>query len=123
MHTPPWIDRDEREPVRFEGMVPFAPSLPIAIALLIARSALSEMDVPTRTSYVMAVVRPEERPATASTTPVPRSLASAISPLLAGYLLSVSTFGWSLLFGGSAKAAYDVLLLLRFRHVRPPEET
>lgn len=104
-------------------LVPFAPNLPIAIALLLARSALSEMDVPTRTSYVMAVVRPEERPATASMTAVPRSLASALSPILSGYLLSIATFGWSLLFGGSLKALYDVLLLLRFRHVTPPEET
>jgi predicted MFS family arabinose efflux permease len=104
-------------------LVPFAPSLPIAIALLVARSALSEMDVPTRTSYVMAVVKPEERPATASITAVPRSLASALSPLLSGYLLSVSTFGWSLLFGGSLKAIYDILLLLRFRHVTPREES
>lgn len=103
-------------------LVPFAPNLPIAIALLVARSALSEMDVPTRTSYVMAVVTPEERAATASITAVPRSLASALSPLLAGYLLTVSTFGWPLIFGGSFKAAYDVLLLLRFRKVRPPEE-
>jgi MFS family permease len=103
-------------------LVPFAPSLPIAIALLVARSALSEMDVPTRNSYVMAVVKPEERPATASITAVPRSLASALSPLLSGYLLSVSTFGWPLLFGGSLKAVYDILLLLRFRHVAPPEE-
>jgi MFS family permease len=103
-------------------VVPFAPNLPVAIALLIARSALSEMDVPTRTSYVMAVVTPVDRPATASITAVPRSLASALSPLLAGYLLSISPFGWPLLFGGSMKALYDVLLLLRFRHVRPPEE-
>ena len=102
--------------------VPFAPNLTIAMTLLLARSALSQMDVPTRTSYVMSVVRPEERRATASITSVPRSLASALSPLLSGYLLTVSTFGWSLIFGGSLKAAYDVLLLLRFRHVVPPEE-
>ena len=103
-------------------LVPFAPNLPTAIALLIARSALSEMDVPTRTSYVMAVVKPDERRATASITAVPKTLASAVSPLLSGYLLSVSTFGWSLLFGGSLKALYDILLLLRFRHITPPEE-
>ena len=103
-------------------LVPFAPNLPVAIALLVARSALSEMDVPTRTSYVMAVVRPEERTATASITAVPRSLASSLSPLLAGYLLSISTFGWPLLFGGSLKAIYDILLFLRFRRVAPPEE-
>ena len=104
-------------------LVLFAPNLPIAIALLVARSALSEMDVPTRTSYVMAVVKPEERRATASITAVPRSLASALSPILAGYLLTVSTFGWPLVFGGLFKGVYDILLLLRFRHVRPPEET
>lgn len=103
-------------------LVPFAPNLAVAIVLLIARSALSEMDVPTRTSYVMAVVKPEERPATASITTVPRSLASAVSPLLSGYLLTVSAFGWPLIFGGSLKAAYDLLLLVRFRHVKPPEE-
>ena len=103
-------------------LVPFAPNLPVAIGLLVARSALSEMDVPTRTSYVMAVVRPEERRATASITAVPRTLTSAISPLFAGYLLSVSTFGWPLIFGGSLKALYDVLLLLRFRHVTPADE-
>jgi MFS family permease len=103
-------------------LVPFAPSLSVAIGLLVARSALSEMDVPTRTSYVMAVVRPEERRATASITAVPRSLTSAVSPLLAGYLLSVSAFAWPLIFGGSLKALYDVLLLLRFRNVTPAEE-
>ena len=104
-------------------LVPFAPNTSVAIALLLTRSALSQMDVPTRTSYVMAVVKPEERPAAASVTAVPRSLASALSPLLAGYLLAVSTFGWSLLTGGSLKALYDVLLLVRFRNVAPPEET
>jgi MFS family permease len=104
-------------------LVPFAPSLQIAIALLIARSALSEMDVPTRTSYVMAVVPPEERRAAASMTVVPKTLASAISPLFSGYLLAVSTFGWPLIIGGSLKAIYDIALLLRFRDVRPAEES
>jgi predicted MFS family arabinose efflux permease len=103
-------------------LVPFAPNLPVAIALLLARSALSQMDVPTRTSYVMAVVRPEERAAAASITSVPRSLASALSPLLAGYLLSLSAFGWPLILGGSLKALYDVLLLLRFRKIAPADE-
>lgn len=104
-------------------LVPFAPNLPVAIALLLARSALSQMDVPTRTSYVMAVVRPEERRATVSITSVPRSLAGSASPLLAGYLLTVSTFGWPLLVGGSLKAVYDILLLVRFRHLTPPKDT
>jgi MFS family permease len=103
-------------------LVPFAPNLEAAIGLLLARSALSQMDVPTRTSYVMAVVSPEERPAAASVTSVPRSLAAALSPLLASYLFALSSFGWPLIVGGALKASYDVLLLLNFRKVRPPEE-
>ena len=103
-------------------LVPFAPNLPAAIALLLARNALSQMDVPTRTSYVMAVVTPAERPAAASVTAVPRSLAASASPILAGYLLSVSTFGWPLIIGGVLKAVYDVLLLVKFGKVRAADE-
>ena len=102
--------------------IPFANDLFIAIALLCVRSLLSQMDVPTRSSYVMAIVTPEERPAAASITAVPRSLASAASPFLAGYLLSLSTFGWPLVAAGGIKIAYDLLLLAMFRRVRPPEE-
>jgi predicted MFS family arabinose efflux permease len=105
------------------ALVPFAPSLPLAIALLLVRSALSQMDVPTRTSYVMAVVAPEERPAAASVTSVPRSLAAAASPTLAGAMLAASGFGWPLVLAGGLKAVYDLLLLVMFRNVRPPEET
>ncbi len=104
-------------------LVPFAPSLYLALALLLLRSALSNMDVPTRTSYVMAVVTPDERAAAASVTSVPRSLAAAASPVAAGYLLALSSFGWPLLAAGALKALYDLLLLLMFRHRRPPEET
>ena len=86
------------------------------------RAALSQMDVPTRSSYVMAIVPPEERAAAASVTAVPRSLASAASPMLSGMLLSASTFGWPLLIGGVVKIVYDVLLLVFFRNVKPPEE-
>ncbi len=102
--------------------IPFMPSLGYVIVLLFVRSALSQMDVPTRSSYVMAIVPPAERPAAASITSVPRSLASAISPMLAGYLLTASTFGWPLLIAGATKIVYDVLLRMRFRDVRPPEE-
>ena len=103
-------------------LIPFAGDLGTALALLFVRAALSQMDVPTRSSYVMAIVQPEERPAAASITSVPRSLASAVSPLLAGYLLGVSTFGWSLVAAGGVKIAYDLALLAMFRKVRPPEE-
>lgn len=103
-------------------LVPFAPNLTTAIVLLLARNALSQMDVPTRTSYVMAVVTPAERPAAASVTAVPRSLATAVSPILAGYLLGLSAFGWPLIIGGVLKGVYDVLLLIGFGKVRPAEE-
>jgi MFS family permease len=102
--------------------IPFMPELSSVIALLFVRSALSQMDVPTRSSYVMAIVSPAERPAAASITSVPRSLAAAASPVLAGYLLSVSTFGWLFIAAGATKIVYDLLLFALFRNVRPPEE-
>jgi predicted MFS family arabinose efflux permease len=106
----------------FLMLIPFAPDLATAIGPLLARSALSQMDVPTRASYVMAVVRPEERPAAASVTAVPKTFAWAAGSMISGYLLTVSAFGWPLLIGGAVKAVYDILLLIRFRSVRPPEE-
>lgn len=103
-------------------LVAFAPSLPVAMGLLLVRSTLSAMDVPARTSYVMAIVTPPERAAAASLTNVPRSLASALSPSIAGLLLTLSPFAWPLLIGGGLKIGYDLLLLLMFRTVKPPEE-
>jgi MFS family permease len=100
----------------------FAPNIWIAFGLLILRSLLSQMDVPTRSSYVMAVVRPEERPAAASVTAVPRGLASAVAPLVSGWLLTVSPFGWPLVLAGTLKAAYDLALLRQFSRIKPPEE-
>jgi sugar phosphate permease len=100
----------------------FMPTAAAAVGCLLARSALSQMDVPARTSYVMAVVSPDERPAAASVTNVPRSLAAALPPVAAGWMLGVSTFGWPLVIGGTIKAAYDLLLLRQFRDLRPPEE-
>jgi MFS family permease len=103
-------------------LIPFMADVNYVMALLFVRSALSQMDVPTRSSYVMAVVSPAERPAAASITSVPRSLASAASPFMAGYLLSVSSFGWPLFAAGVVKIIYDLLLLVMFRKVKPPEE-
>jgi MFS family permease len=100
----------------------FAPNLVLVLALLLVRAALSQMDVPTRTSYVMAVVTPQERPAAASVTAVPRSLASAISPAIAGALLSTTVTGVPLVICGCLKIVYDVALLYSFRHIKPPEE-
>lgn len=104
-------------------LVPFMPTLPLAIACLLIRSALSSMDVPARVSYVMAVVTPAERPAAASVTNVPRSLAAALSPALAGYMLTVSSFGWPLVVCGVLKIVYDLTLLRMFQSVKPPEES
>jgi predicted MFS family arabinose efflux permease len=100
----------------------FASSLEVAVVLLLLRAALSQMDVPTRTSYVMAVVTPPERPAAASLTAVPRSLAAALGPAMAGALLTASPFGWPLVVAGGAKIVYDLLLLRGFSHHKPPEE-
>ncbi|HWP17453.1 MAG TPA: MFS transporter, partial [Xanthobacteraceae bacterium] len=100
----------------------FVPNLAIVLALLLVRAALSQMDVPTRTSYVMAVVTPEERPAAASVTAVPRTLTSAISPTIAGALLTTTAAGVPLVICGVLKIAYDVALLYSFRHIKPPEE-
>jgi MFS family permease len=100
----------------------FSPSLVLTLVLLLARAALSQMDVPTRTSYVMAVVTPPERTAAASITAVPRSLASSLSPALAGALLAGPFSGLPLVLCGALKIVYDVALLLSFRHLKPPEE-
>ncbi|HZT51515.1 MAG TPA: MFS transporter [Stellaceae bacterium] len=102
--------------------LPFAPGLGVAVVLLFVRAFLSQMDVPTRTSYVMAVVTPPERAAAASITLLPRSLAAAAGPLVAGSLLSMAAFGWALVLAGGLKAAYDLIMLFLFRRHRPPEE-
>lgn len=98
------------------------PTAPLAVACLLARSLLSQMDVPARTSYVMAVVEPAERTAAATVTNVPRSLAAALPPLAAGWMLQHSEFGWPLVVGGALKIVYDLALLAVFHDVRPPEE-
>jgi MFS family permease len=102
------------------ALTAFAPTGGIAIAMLLLRSLFAQMDVPARQAFVMAVVPPEERAAASSVTNVPRSLASATTPLLAGVLLTRSTFGWPLLIGGVSKFVYDAMLLLLYRNV--PEE-
>lgn len=98
------------------------PDLRLALFLLLLRSALSQMDVPTRASYVMAVVTPPERAAAASVTSVPRGLAAAASPALAGALFAAGLSAWPFIICGGLKIAYDLLLLWNFRHIKPPEE-
>ncbi|SDH09397.1 Predicted arabinose efflux permease, MFS family [Paraburkholderia steynii] len=97
----------------------FSPSLALTLALLLLRSALSQMDVPTRSAYVMSIVTPAERPAAASFTAVPRSLAAALAPALSGMLLGFGWLGAPLVACGLLKIAYDLALLVSFRRVRP----
>jgi len=99
-----------------------APDAWLAVLFLMLRSALSQMDVPARQALVMAIVRPEERTAAASVTGVPRSLASATTPALAGWLLSNGHLAAPLVLAGVVKASYDLLLLWRFRDV-PIDDT
>ncbi len=98
----------------------FAPTGGVAIALLLLRALFAQMDVPARQAFVMAVVPADERAAASSVTNVPRSLASAATPLLAGVLLAHSTFGWPLVIAGLTKMAYDLILLALYHNV--PEE-
>jgi MFS family permease len=97
----------------------FAPALELALGLLLVRSALSQMDVPARGAYVMSVVTPAERPAAASFTAVPRSLASALSPSLTGALFAAGAMAAPLVLCGVLKTAYDVALFVAFRKVKP----
>ena len=101
---------------------PAAPAAPIAAALFLAREALVEMDVPTRQSYVMAVVRPTERTFASGVTNVTRNIAWAVGPSLAGVVMQHVALAGPLILGGGLKISYDLLLYRAFRHVRPPEE-
>jgi MFS family permease len=104
-------------------LVPLMPSLPLAIAVLLARFSISQMDVPTRQSYTMAVVAPDERSAASGVTAIARSVGSAISPSLTGVFLSIP---WLLsapfFLAGGLKICYDLLLYRSFRRLKPPEE-
>jgi predicted MFS family arabinose efflux permease len=102
--------------------IPFAPSLSWAIGLLLARHALSQMDVPTRQSYVVAVVDEDERVAAAGFTNIARNVAQAITPIVSGTAMQVIGLGVPFLLGGGLKIVYDLLLFAMFRSIRPPEE-
>jgi MFS family permease len=102
--------------------VPFAPNFTIAAILFLLREGLVEMDVPTRQSYVMAVVRPEERTAASGVTHLVRLAMWAVAPAFAGLFMRGGSLGAPLMIGAGMKIAYDGLLYAAFRHVRPPEE-
>jgi MFS family permease len=101
---------------------PAAPNAAVAAALFLAREALVEMDVPTRQSYVMAIVKPSERTLASAATNVTRNIAWAVGPTFAGVLMQHVAAAAPLVIGGGLKIAYDLLLYRAFRHLRPPEE-
>src|SRR3989441_1811903 len=103
--------------------VPFAPSFKWAVLLFLCREALVEMDVPTRQSYVAALVKPTERTYASGITNLARNIFWAVGSGLAGVMMQVLTFSAPLLVGGGAKVTYDVLLYKSFRALKPPEET
>jgi MFS family permease len=103
-------------------IVPFMPTLELAAAAFLARQLLSQMDVPTRQSYTMAVVDPDERSAAAGLTSVARNAAMAVAPSFAGATLAVPALGLPFFVGGGLKICYDLAIYWTFRHVRPPEE-
>jgi len=106
----------------FVMLVPVAPSAAVASALFLAREALVEMDVPTRQSYLMAIVRPEERTLASGVTSVTRNLGWAVGPSLAGVLMQQVAMSAPLYVGSALKIAYDLILYRSFRKIRPPEE-
>jgi MFS family permease len=105
-------------------LVPLMPNLPLAIGMLLARFSISQMDVPTRQSYTMAVVAPDERSAASGVTTIARSVGAALSPSLAGLLMSVpALFSAPFFLAGGLKLGYDFLLFKSFRGMKPPEES
>jgi MFS family permease len=103
-------------------LVAVAPSLPVAIAFYLIRMALSQMDVPTRQSYIVAVVNEEERTAAAGITNISRNISQAISPSLTGVIINTFTLSSPFIIGGLLKIAYDIALYVNFRKIKPPEE-
>ena len=104
-------------------MVPLMPTLPLAVLVLLIRFSISQMDVPTRQSYVMAVVSPDERSAAAGITGIARTIGAAISPLFVGVMFArPGLINLPFFIAGTLKIAYDLLLYREFVAIRPPEE-
>jgi len=103
--------------------VPFMPTFPVAAALFLLRESLVEMDVPTRQSYVMAVVRPEERTFASGVTHLVRMAGWAVAPAFAGLLMTGTSLAAPLVVGAALKILYDIVLWRAFRKLRPPEES
>lgn len=103
-------------------LIPLMPSLEWAIILLIGRHLLAQMDVPARSSYIVAIVDPEERTAASGVTALVRTLTQSLGPVFAGLTLQMLAFGTPFFLAGGIKIAYDLALYFNFRTIRPPEE-
>jgi MFS family permease len=103
-------------------LVPLMPNLELTVAMLLARNLLSQLDVPTRQSYTMAIVRPDERAAAAGILSVSRNAGAALAPLFTGAILANPVSGWPFLLAGGLKVIYDLWIFAVFRKVKPPEE-
>ena len=104
-------------------LVPLMPTLPLAISILLLRFSISQMDVPTRQSYTMAVVAADERSAASGVTAIARSIGASLSPMLTGWLFSIpALFSFPFFLSGGLKIIYDLLLFRAFRAIKPPEE-
>jgi MFS family permease len=104
-------------------LVPIMPNLPLAIMMLLLRFSISQMDVPTRQSYTMAVVSPDERSAAAGITGIARTIGASLSPVFTGPLLATSALlNLPFFLSGGLKIVYDLLLYRSFRAIKPPEE-
>jgi sugar phosphate permease len=105
-------------------LVPFMPTLPLAILMLLLRFSISQMDVPTRQSYTMAVVAPDERSAASGITGIARTIGAALSPIFTGLFLTNPVFmGLPFVLSGSLKIIYDLSLYRSFKAIKPPEES
>ena len=103
-------------------LIPLMPNLELAVVMLLIRNLLSQLDVPTRQSYAMAVVDPDERAASAGILSVARNAGAAIAPLFTGPILTVPSLGLPFLLAGGLKIIYDLWIFVVFRKVKPPEE-
>ena len=103
-------------------LLAIAPTLHLAMIIYLIRMSLSQMDVPTRQSYVVAIVKPEERTAVAGITSLSRNIPFSVSPTLVGYMFQFVSLAFPFFFAGALKTAYDLLLYKNFKKIKPPEE-
>jgi MFS family permease len=103
-------------------LVPLMPSLELSVVMLLARNLLSQLDVPTRQSYTIAIVEPDERAAAAGVLSVSRNAGAALAPLFTGAILANPLYGWPFVLAGALKIVYDLLIFTVFKKVKPPEE-